>query len=189
MTLPGLIQNYQKHVVETKLKRVYSVMNEAVRLAEVKHGDKKYWDTNLTPMEFYNKYYKGILKVTSVRDIPDDANGGAILISFADGSLLRMYTHGRDYFYFTNSAKYLKQGAKYDYGKDNFLFRLNPSTKSDKFHYNLGFEPYKLDWNGELYSLKNRCKQGKDGGVSQAYCAAWIQYNGWKIPEDYPFKF
>ena len=191
MTLPGIIQNYQKHVVETKLKRIYAVMNEAVRLSEVKYGDKKYWDTNLSPMEFYNKYYKGVLKVTSVKEIPDDNDEG-ILISFADGSILRSYRQGRDYDYFISADKYMKHKDKIRPGVDKFMFRLSPgdiiNPTNGIGHHNLGFEPYKYGWDGELSSLKNKCKLGDDE-VQRAYCAAWIQYNGWKIPDDYPFKF
>ena len=191
MTLPGIIQNYQKHVVETKLKRIYAVMNEAVRLSEVKYGDKKYWETNLSPMEFYNKYYKGVLKVTSVKEIPDDNDEG-ILISFADGSILRSYRQGRDYDYFISADKYMKHKDKIRPGVDKFMFRLSPgdiiNPTNGIGHHNLGFEPYKYGWDGELSSLKNKCKLGDDE-VQRAYCAAWIQYNGWKIPDDYPFKF
>lgn len=191
MTLPGLIQNYQKHVVETKLKRIYSVMNQAVRLSEVKYGDKKYWDTDLSPMQFYEKYYKGVLKVTSVKEIPDDPDEG-ILISFADGSILRSYRHGRDYYYYISASKYMKQKDKLQLGVDIFMFRLSPGDNINEtngaFHHNRGFEPYAFGWDGELSSLKNRC-QTRDGEHYQSYCTAWIQYNGWKIPDDYPFKF
>ena len=166
-------------------------MNEAVRLSEVKYGDKKYWETNLSPMEFYNKYYKGVLKVTSVKEIPDDNDEG-ILISFADGSILRSYRQGRDYDYFISADKYMKHKDKLQRGVDIFMFRLSPGDNINPTngigHHNLGFEPYKYGWEGELSSLKNKCKLGDDE-VQRAYCAAWIQYNGWKIPDDYPFKF
>ncbi len=197
MTLPGIIQNYQKHVVETKLKRIYAVMNEAVRLSEVKYGDKKYWETNLSPMEFYNKYYKGVLKVTSVKEIPDDNDEG-ILISFADGSILRSYRQGRDYDYFISADKYMKHKDKIRPGVDKFMFRLSPTDQTDLTntapHYNRGFEPYAYLWDGTRDGLIEGRTAGESYGCRQSardryYCAKLIQLNGWKIPDDYPFKF
>lgn len=41
MTLPTLIQNYKNRVVETRLKKFYSTMNQAVLMAEAQYGDKK----------------------------------------------------------------------------------------------------------------------------------------------------
>ena len=52
-----------------------------------------------------------------------------------------------------------------------------------KFHINKGMEPYKNEWDGNLQTLKNKCR-----GTNPEYCTAWIQMNGWKIPDDYPFK-
>lgn len=55
----------------------------------------------------------------------------------------------------------------------------------DQFRYNLGrgFEPYKYYWNGSRESLEYNCKNSHP-----EYCTALIQINGWKIPDDYPYK-
>ena len=44
MTIPVLVQNHRKHVVETKLKKVYSLVNQAIKMSEAEYGDIEYWD-------------------------------------------------------------------------------------------------------------------------------------------------
>lgn len=48
-------------------------------------------------------------------------------------------------------------------------------------------EPYKAGWNGDINKLYEgstfSCKTG-----NRHYCTAIIQDNGWKIPDDYPYK-
>lgn len=70
-------------------------------------------------------------------------------------------------------------------GTCSFGFEYYPISTSPswKFLYNKGLEPTKYNWNGDVNSLYNNCQQG-----SGAYCTALIQYNGWKIPKDYPRK-
>ena len=47
MTLPILVQTYRNHVVETRLKKFYSIINQAVQRAEVDYGDRKDWYEDL----------------------------------------------------------------------------------------------------------------------------------------------
>ena len=43
ITIPSLVTNYQKHVVETKLAKFNSTMNQAMRLSMVDNGDPDGW--------------------------------------------------------------------------------------------------------------------------------------------------
>ena len=54
MTLPTLIQNYQKQVTVTQLKKAYSEFSQAIQKAEVEHGLMETWDFNAT--NFNNNY-------------------------------------------------------------------------------------------------------------------------------------
>lgn len=47
MTLPALIQKNNNKVVETRLKKFYSAINQAIMLAENDYGDKKIWYQDL----------------------------------------------------------------------------------------------------------------------------------------------
>ena len=58
MTLPTLIQDYQKKQAVSQLKKTYSIMNQAIKLAETKHGDATYWDYGTDAKTFYETYLK-----------------------------------------------------------------------------------------------------------------------------------
>lgn len=54
LTLPSLILNYKNKVVETKLKKIYSIMNQAIVLSEGTNGNLEDWD--FENPEFLNTY-------------------------------------------------------------------------------------------------------------------------------------
>ncbi len=43
LTLPMLTAHYRKRVIETRLKKFYSTINQAIELSEVKNGPKEHW--------------------------------------------------------------------------------------------------------------------------------------------------
>ena len=43
LTIPNLMGLYRKKVVETRLKKFYSAINQAILLSENVNGDKKSW--------------------------------------------------------------------------------------------------------------------------------------------------
>src|SRR5574344_395407 len=65
MTLPTLVAKYQKQVTVTKLKKIYSVMNQAYNHAQADYGDYTTWDTptNYDEALAYNdKYWAPYIK-------------------------------------------------------------------------------------------------------------------------------
>ena len=204
LTFPSLIQNYRNKVVESRLKKFYSAMNQAVIMAENDYGDKKIWFEDVGGAEFdeegnpvpgssnaeiwFNKYFSPYLK--TLKETKTLANG-TFAVYFSDGSTLAMLQHGttRDWlFYPGNMDKCLEQPQSR--GRCEFSFIFNPISKSSKWthHYNKGFEPYKYDWDGQLSSLYTQSKYACKDGTWANYCTAIIQLNGWKIPKDYPYK-
>lgn len=63
MTLPALINNYKKAQTVSQLKASYSILSQAIKLSEVTNGEVKYWNFNLSPEQFFEKYLKGYLKM------------------------------------------------------------------------------------------------------------------------------
>ncbi len=51
MTLPVLIQKNNNRVVETRLMKFYSAINQAVKMAETDYGEKSYWYEDLAGAE------------------------------------------------------------------------------------------------------------------------------------------
>ncbi|MBS5802045.1 MAG: type II secretion system protein [Brachyspira sp.] len=216
MTLPALVQSHTNKIVETRIAKFYSTINQAIKMSEVEYGDKKYWFTDLNNIEtdedgkpvngssevekWWNKYISPNMKTTSVKY--DEK--GLPYFYFPDGSALKIrFTDAiRDWiFYPGNPDKCIKRYKTEDeaHGKCSFLFIYmpggediktnvgNPNRPDWKYHVNKGVEPYKYNWDGTANNLYNDHLHGCKTG-NGAFCTALIQYNGWKIPKDYPYK-
>ena len=48
LTIPALIANHKKTAVETRLKKFYSVMNQAITQSELENGDKSTWNIDMS---------------------------------------------------------------------------------------------------------------------------------------------
>ena len=197
ITIPNLVQNHRKSVIETRLKKFYTSINQAILMAENDYGERIYW--NKKGMEFFNTYLKDYLNYISVSNIPVSTRTGQ-LITFEDGSAVVMDIYGSapssGHFIFCPEAKncnseYISLAFEYGnifMGRKFFLFGYWPD---EEYHKNKGVEPYIMNWNGDESQLYNRhtfgCYRKEDS--NHAYCTAVIQHNGWKIPKDYPFRF
>ena len=199
LTLPTLIQNHRKKEVETKLAKIYSVMNQAIMLSEAENGDKKYWEYYDGPsvgctrtyednLKWYNKYLAKYIKTTKIEKTLDDTED--LFLYFADGSIVKIRPHLSDISFYINKEAITKRNP----GVNLFAFQFYPVVQStektpEKWKYLIGkgFEPYAWDWDGEMESLYRTGTYpcATDG----AYCTKIIQLNGWKIPDDYPHKF
>ena len=206
LTIPTLIQNHRNQVVETRLKKFYSNINQAILLAELDYGDRTYWhNTNDvaahkdgSPVKGNDPREKWLNKyiVPYIKTIKSDAHtnyNNIPAITFADGSSIAMAhpTYMNDWtFYIGNISKCNKLA---DTGICKFSFSYAPEAATLNGWQNIGknFEPYKWCYYGDLKELENACinKKSLGSGVLAAnYCTALIQANGWKIPKNYPYK-
>ena len=199
MTIPTLISKYHKGVTESRLKKFYSTMNQAIRMSTIENGETSTWPTfghsgaptatydNL--VDWYNQYLAKYLKATKLEK--NEENDG-LLVYLPDGSVLNIPTYIYDMDYIINS-NCLKDNSC-EAGVDSFRFRFSPSasvmtSETGKKTVLPYFETYSYRWDGTLEGAKHAsgnygCYDGK-----RALCAKLIQVNGWKIPDDYPYKF
>ena len=203
MTIPTLMANHRKKVVETKLEKIYSVMNQAINLTNAEYGDVTNWiidcGSSYSPTcsinEVENWFNSTIgkhletLKTGKTKNKTDDI----LLIYLKDGSILGVTNYIYDMFFYVNSDAISNARS----GKNYFLFRFNPillshqnneeAQKDLKYSLKPTFEPYSNYWNGTREQLIDghsySCAQ------NHAFCAKLIQYDGWKISKDYPVKF
>ncbi len=209
VTMPTLVQNYRKHVVETKLKRFYSISNQAIQRAEIDYGDKSLWETpengwltdengntDYSKSKYESWFYKYIApyyKNAIIKKVSDN-DGRFFVIYFPDGSVAQYSP--MSIYYFVDAKNYnfiLPEHGIYQYNKNDvgtkiFTFHFAPNST---YYRNKGIEPYKWNWDGSESMLRNNntigCK--KDVSKERAFCTALIQLNGWKIPKDYPIRF
>lgn len=211
MTLPNIVGNYRKKTVETRLQRFYSVANNALKASEAENESWDYWyfetnDTIENTKKWYDTYLAKYWKTVKVEVL----NDGFVAAYFPDGSVV-VIKSGINYFYYPDANKLNKNTFSTQrfskYGQDIFVFAFRPQLKGFNNHYfKKGIQPYiaskastddngNLVWTGEniteddLYTdpAYGCYKNNKSGGA--AYCTQLIFINGWKIPENYPFKF
>ena len=133
------------------------------------------------------------LQTTKIETVSSGSRKGALIIYFPDGSAVRTQPdHTRDWHFFPgNPDKCLNQeggGSIHNVnGKCVFVFNFYPNSKEEgwKYHYNKGLEPFKWTWDGRTETAVRNCKNGTYDGK---WCTLVIQLNGWKIPDDYPYK-
>lgn len=218
MTLPAIVQSNKNKEVEAKLQKIYTVMNQAILLSEKDNGPKEYWEFSCTAddnnigddcREGVEKYFIPYLKTTKVDSFTNSLGFNTIMY-FPDGSILigKINTiagnnNALDFYFYPNGKNFSESGfgatndgitSREDCGKTFFAFRFAPSINdtNNKFHYKKGFEPYKWSLT-ELTSdaLTSADRNGYYCSKESRYniwCTALIQLNGWKIPDDYPFK-
>ena len=201
LTMPALIQQQHKLVVETRLKKFYSVINQAITMSEKDNGDKLYW-TPSDSDDLWNSYLKKYIKYVKEEDyyygrprkVVYFADGSVVVVDVyystnADGSVNEKTTGGHFLFFpFAKDFKPTLSETEFAnlYSKKLFSFGFWPNTEGDiwKQHYNKGVEPYKVRWDGDADKLKEKCYDGTE----LQWCTAVIQYNNWKIPKDYPYR-
>ena len=202
MTLPTLIQANKNKEIEAKLKKFYSAMNQAIMLSESENGDYKYWTGTYKSAgveNFLDKYIKPYLIALKITRF-DSYGGDNVMYYFSDGSAFGCKDGGTqlDVYYFPNAKNFNKENfaqiiedgtlVRTDSGVTYFAFMfVNPDNAPRRLQ-NKKFEPYQK----YLYTLSESAfKQGSFGCTNaglRGYCTVWIQYNGWTILENYPFK-
>ena len=196
MTMPALIQNYKRQVVETRLEKFYSSINQAIKMAELSNGERDQWfeDTNdfEKNKQWFDKYIAPNMNI--VKQETRNVWGHQFeFYFFADGGVMGLFnTNLRDYKFFPISLDKCLNSSHWNApaeGRCVFSFYYNPPSR-----YN--FEPFdhalELESNIE-YSLKYHRNYGcynkeYSNSTWPAYCTKIIQYNGWKIPKDYPYR-
>ena len=174
-------------------------------MAEIDYGDKKNWYKDLAGAEldedgkpivgtseaekWFKKYIAPYLNIVKVEIQPD----GNFIAYFNDGSAFGPAANSQTRtwkFYPKATKKCINSQVDISAGICFFYFNFNPSAVIENWHYLIdkGFEPYKWNWDGSLQSLYDGCAGKVDDGSIHGYCATLIQYNGWKIPKDYPHK-
>ena len=183
LTLPALINNYEKSVVETRMQKFYTNINAALKLSIVENGDmvdwtfpQDYYDADGSE-QFFNTYLKNNLQyLKTVPRVTTSWPTNGIEVDLNDGSAFVL--SGTWITYYPNANKKQRSGV------DSFIFIINKNGNSVIPHGN------------ELKLSENTLKKVNDvvyscnGNTHRGYnrsCAAYIMQNGWKIPEYYPW--
>lgn len=204
LTIPTVVNNYQKQETVTRLKKAYSSIIQATNIAVAQYGTSEGWEildykdiANGGTQKFGETYLVPYLKLR--KDCKTSTTGecavniydtGGNRLNFNETWSRLLLMEGTLVAY----ATYSNIGQKYA----NFFIDTNGGIKKpnilgrDVFHYIYYFDGYGSK-NGKLlpanYSsnrtaLQNNCKEST---WTSNTCAALIQYDGWEIKNDYPW--
>ena len=211
MTMPVLIQNYQKKQTAVKLKATYSLLAQAVQLSEADNGELEYWDFSLNSQDFFDKYFSKYLTFINTKVNDDNIdyywlNGEKITGNFKEvvnTSYIGILNNGAKLFYHT-------AGELYTF---TIIVDINGEARPNKvgrdvFHFSLSSKDGLRPWG------YNNINYSNDGGQDASsnfgtnldrdiltgnglyacnkasrgrWCAALIMADGWEIKSDYPW--
>ncbi len=186
LTLPILIQNYKKQYHSTKIKKFYSIMNQAVRMSEINGiqlSENYPTGDNSSVESWFNTYFRPYFV-----NIKNSYKSGTYwyMVEFTDGSCVGFASSGGiETRYDVNC-----NGKPNKVGRDAFYFiffrqknelspywwntvDLNNSLKPD--------EPYTNN-TSDRENVKRACV------ASQMYCTMLLMIDGWEFKDDYPFR-
>lgn len=185
MTMPVLINNYQKKVTAVRLEKFYTIMSQAV----IRWQNEE----SITPPDFLfdddivrngnqskNWFNSSIGKYINQSSINNISNADSYFDSkFNDGSGFVAYVASNDVMHFFYCVEYKYCSLENYDGKHTFLFSLVngkfiPSTNSHILK--------------SRSKLLEECKNPQNGNKSTRHaCTRLIQVDGWNISKDYPW--
>ena len=216
MTLPGLIQNYQKHVVENQLRATYSILSNAVKWAEVDNGTG--FDITVADMSDFNdvngfsyenseavfeKYFKKYFKITQSYPKSDNIKyfkykgykGGNY--SYPNNGKCYKLANGTGLCFIARGGN--QMGYFYIYpkpnretkiaGRDVFSFEFTRKKGAYKV-YQMMQDQYKPAQREQYIEGCTSVNEYAIGSYPRAMiCTFLIWQNNFDIPKDYPIKF
>lgn len=199
MTLPGIMGIYKKKQTVMQLKKVYSILSQALEQSQIKNSEYKYWSSGmeLGAKKYFELYWSPYLNYLTYCDKPlkcrysgtapwqrNDLNGN-LNYSLISGDLRApcVLTDG------TLVSFSIGEGGESALTENSFIFvDLNAGSAPNVAGIDLFvFEISKQDtiqaygYNRDKSYIENNCKtQGMT-------CAALIINSGWEIDENYPW--
>lgn len=201
MTIPTLITNYKKHIIETKLPKAIAAVNQIVRQSEAENGAMEAWDKTLSPIEYLNSYITPYAKISQICEgegscgFEQKHNIWLNLQHQGNNYYNNPFTHRRIPFILMDGVMYVFGTAQSDGLMDNnkiIIVDINGSKKPNIFGQDVFFlerieekdtiVPYGIDL--PQTTIISDCNK-KGFGL---YCAALIRKNSWKVPNNYPIQ-
>lgn len=187
MTIPSLMISYRKQAAVTRLRATYSIISQALSLAEEDYGDFNSWGykpSAMTMDTWYNTYLGPYM--SAKKDPSSNAenlwiilkNGTVVFMKFNDKSI---YSGGEI------QAQILINGiTKRASGKDLFVFFIGGKDLLGK---KVPIAPYlagytDINRNQLLTNSSFGCNRTS---TYKSFCAALIMMDDWEMAKDYPY--
>ncbi len=203
LTIPAVVRNYQKQETVIRLKKAYTIMNQAVANSELENASKDQWDYSVNANTFYETYLKKYLKVSYDYGLSTPSTtytaldgktrctwavccSGTRKIGLTDGMFLFIgdtYTPLPGWRPMAIDINGKKGPNKA--GRDMFTINIYATSK-DKV--TLGASSYYTNSRESMLGTNSDgCNPAAiNGGGGR--CSGLIMRDGWKISDDYPWN-
>ena len=206
MTIPTLVQSYQKQKTIVGLKKAYTTISQTFENAQIEMGESTNWDTpaiEFDPAEsaaWWNKYFIPYtnLSVTKTCSGSNLYQCWASGVKWLDGSNFISVTTSNCYCFVLNDGTVLcLQNVCNTYAQ--MYIDINGTKKpnivgKDVFNILFAYPTRNVKFMGSGYPRTTLLTTGTGGCNKETemykglYCGALIQQDGWKISDDYPWN-
>ena len=202
MTLPTVINKYQKKEAATRLAQAYSVVSQAIKLSELENGPMEYWETgDFDPdspigtgekktADFVKKYVQPYMKSVNEHLMPSSGSPYDYFYYTRDGQLVEGQGHTH-YSIALMNGTYLHFNANYN-NSERIRLRIDingmkkPNIIGRDTFYATFYPKFAMTGQGETREdLLELCTGHTID--EQSTCGALIQQDGWEIKDDYPW--
>lgn len=204
MTIPTLISNYKKKGYSTKIKKFYSLMNQAIQLSTIENGNTISWayperswtgegmsGSKEELKKFWGIYFAPYIKTMSAESCDYYVSYDGVkhpqqtyTLYFQDGSslMIRSSDAAVDFHFDVNGKQEPNKS-----GRDIFQFLIFFKTGKFTPYIYTGLidedsEEFTLDMNDRDNILK-LCRD-----LNGAYCSQLLFFDNWEFKDDYPLK-
>jgi len=199
ITIPNMITNYQKKITVNKLKKVYSELQQAVRLSVAENGDTLNWEYGENSSiensaEFAQKYFLPYLKVLKfcATDTTGDCEFHA---KFLNGNSADNHASVSDTtkIFLMNGSELLIKITNPSLARAYITVDINGTEKPNIY----GKDIFAMEfWDGQpifrwqgtdrevLLDEQTQSCNKKSKGLN---CGELIRHDGWTISKDYPW--
>lgn len=207
MTIPTLVSNYQKKLTVTKLRKVYSDLNNVVKLSEVDNGPMEQWEypqgdtgtfDSIAP--FIKKYYLPYFKTAKLIKSTEIGSNYNIFTEFeqnmfnnylilTDGTIMSFFANTPSYIWLLVDINGIKPPN--ETGKDIFVFDIynHPSQKDGLTkRYKVKFWYYYEDRDTLTNpDVQYSCNKNNTQRYKNFVCGRVIELDNWEIKDNYPW--
>ena len=196
------MQYHKRTETASKLKKFYSAMAQAIKLAEIENGtpasqwknkhtvSTTSWVRNRDGRTIWFDYIQKYLPIGEKIEIVDDwsneifpFNDGTAISGFNSSEICPDYGTCNGYTFDTNGPK-----GPNEMGRDRFGFWIFWDKSFAKYPNAKTFDSAKDPQRLKQTSAVTREELLEDCKKHPIYCTSLIMYDGWEIKSDYPYK-
>ena len=219
LTMPTLIKNHEKRVIETQLAKTYSDLTNLMLRSQLENDHFTTWDFSMSVPDIVDTYFAPYIKLTpcsryhnGISDKCFVTNGAFTTWYYPTNTSKRgefAYTNSTVYHYLMNDGRAIAFWKEYHSDNNIFFFDIVVDVNGKKGRTVMGQDIFLFSLNN-IWGITNRLKVGHAGSLSEnqsteylinnclnmgpgtftaGACTHLLERNGWKFPKDYPIKF